>query len=55
MTCGDRALVVDFKFGTPRPEHQEQVRGYVSLLARMGYASVEGRLWYVYQGQIVQV
>ncbi|MGN0035967.1 MAG: UvrD-helicase domain-containing protein [Bacteroidaceae bacterium] len=55
MTCAGRALVVDFKFGTPRPEHQEQVRTYVSLLDRMGYTSVEGRLWYVYQGLVESV
>ena len=39
--------VVDFKFGHPRPEHAEQVKGYMQLLQSMNYPNVSGMLWYV--------
>lgn len=55
MVRDDHAVVVDFKFGRPRPEYQEQVLTYCQLLIRMGYAHVEGYLWYVYDGQVQQV
>lgn len=50
-----RVVVVDFKFGTPRPEYITQVSEYMQLLRRMGYPEVEGYLWYVYKGEIKEV
>lgn len=52
MVDGDRALVVDFKFGKPRVEYHNQVNEYKELLMRMGYHSVEGYIWYVYSNKI---
>lgn len=55
MYDGNRMVVVDFKFGHPRPEYQEQVREYMTLLEKMGHPNVEGYLWYVYSNQIESV
>ncbi len=55
MEGNGRLQVVDFKFGSPRPEYEEQVREYMDLLRKMGHNQVEGYLWYVYTNQIVQV
>ena len=44
-----RTIVIDYKTGHPHPAHQQQVRGYMHLLKRMGYPGVEGYLWYVRQ------
>ena len=55
MSDGNRMIVVDFKFGHPRPEYQEQVREYMTLLKQMGHQQVEGYLWYVYSNQIEPV
>ena len=55
MYDGNRMIVVDFKFGHPRPEYQEQVREYMQLLKQMGHQQVEGYLWYVYSNKIEPV
>ena len=55
MSDGNRMIVVDFKFGHPRPEYQEQVKEYMTLLKQMGHQQVEGYLWYVYSNQIEPV
>ena len=55
MTDGHDTHVVDFKFGRPRPEYQEQVSGYMQLLRSMGLPNVKGWIWYVYSNQIEEV
>ena len=55
MGDGQRMVVVDFKFGHPRPEYHEQVREYMELLRQMGHSQVEGYLWYVYSNKIEEV
>lgn len=55
MLKGERAVVVDFKFGNPKKEHHSQVSNYMHLLLEMGYRQVEGFLWYVYTNQVVSV
>lgn len=55
MTDGREIIVVDFKFGTPRPDYVNQVRGYMSILSDMGYPNVKGFLWYIYSNQIEEV
>ena len=52
---GSRVVVIDYKFGQPRPEHKTQVSRYVSLMRQMGYPSVEGWLWYVSADNVVNV
>ncbi len=48
-----KVTVIDFKFGQQKPAHLKQVGEYVALLQRMGFAQVEGYLWYVEQKQII--
>ena len=50
----DRTLVIDFKFGEARPEHNDQVAGYMQLLKNMNYPGIEGYLYYAEKG-IVKV
>ncbi len=40
-------VVVDYKFGDPRPKHQEQVRDYAAQLSRITHAAVQGFLVYL--------
>jgi hypothetical protein len=55
MTDGHEWIVVDFKFGAPKPEYHDQVRQYMTLLASMGHDHIRGYLWYVYSNQIEEV
>lgn len=55
MTNGNKTIVVDFKFGRPRDEYQEQIREYMNLLRQMGHQEVTGYLWFVYSNQIIEV
>lgn len=53
---GSVAEVVDYKFGTPREEHIQQVRVYMSLLRQLyPRHTVKGFLWYMYSGTIKEV
>ena len=49
---GGRITVIDYKFGKENPEYRKQVRGYMDLFRKMGYAQVSGRIWYVYQDKV---
>ena len=56
MTDGTKWIVVDFKFGTPKPEHKAQVREYMTLLHQMHpNQTIMGYLWYVYPNKIIEV
>lgn len=57
MTSGrERAVVVDYKFGAlHKAAYQRQVREYMELLRGMGYAQVEGYLWFVELGEVERV
>ncbi len=55
MTDCHEWIVVDFKFGAPKPEYHDQVRQYMTLLASMGHDHIRGYLWYVYSNQIEEV
>ena len=55
MTDGSEWVVVDFKFGSPKPEYYDQVREYMALLSDMGHTNISGWLWYVYSNQVEQV
>lgn len=49
MMRNEEIVVVDFKFGKTNKKYNKQVKDYMQLLARMGYASdkIKGYLWYV--------
>lgn len=55
MKDENETIVVDFKFGKPRQEYHNQVKGYMDLLSGMGHPNVKGYLWYVYPNKIVEV
>lgn len=56
MAKNGSITVVDYKFGErEEEEHKAQVAGYMSLLRSMGYAQVEGYLWYVALGKTVKI
>ena len=53
MTCGKRAVVVDYKFGETDPaRYRRQIADYGRLLREMGYTEIEAWLWYVKLGKI---
>lgn len=56
MTSGDRAVVVDYKFGEhDTARYKRQIGEYCALLRDMGYARTEGYLWFVRLGKIERV
>ena len=56
MTDGSNWVVVDFKFGSPKPEYYNQVREYMALIKTMQpEAAVNGYLWFVYSNKIEEV
>jgi len=56
MVKEGRAVVVDYKFGlAENPDHRRQLGEYVGLLREIGYAEVEGYLWYVRMERVVKV
>ena len=56
MIKGNRATVVDFKFGeAERTHYHDQVLEYMQQLLELGYADVNGYIWYVTLGKIVQI
>ena len=55
MVRDNKTIVVDFKFGKPREEHDAQVREYLGLLSDMGHSSPRGFLWYVFTNTVVEV
>ncbi len=56
MTDGNTWVVVDFKFGSQKPEYLDQVREYMQLIRTMQpEAEVKGYLWFVYSNKIEEV
>lgn len=56
MVKDGHTVVVDFKFGKPRPdEYKEQVKRYINYLKQMGHTHVDGYLWYMFDGTVEQV
>jgi len=55
MMKDDEVIVLDFKFGKPYPEYNEQVREYMNLLRDMGYNRTRGYLWYVYNNILEEI
>ncbi|MDR1544216.1 MAG: UvrD-helicase domain-containing protein [Prevotellaceae bacterium] len=52
MIFDNSAIVVDYKFGIPKPTHKNQVQNYINLLQSMNYSNVLGYIWYVNEGKI---
>ena len=54
MINGNKAIVVDFKFGKEYEGYMHQVQEYISLLRQMGFTHVEGYIWYVYSNKTIK-
>lgn len=55
MANDEQVIVVDFKFGKPKPQYHDQIKRYTNLLTNMGYHNVKGYLWFVYSNIIEEV
>lgn len=56
MIKGNRAIVLDYKFGKPDDaKYHRQVRGYIEVLRLMGYTDVRGYLWYGFENRLEEV
>ena len=52
----EKTIVIDYKFGEQEEEkHHKQVKSYMEILRRMENKEVEGYLWYVDLGLVLQV
>lgn len=48
-----KVLIIDYKFGERDRRYERQIRKYMSVWCRMGYADVTGILWYVNDDEVV--
>lgn len=62
LVKGDKAIVVDYKFGAHTSDdaarhnmYKKQVGRYMELLTCMGFNNVEGYLWYVSSNEVISV
>ena len=55
MLKGDKAIVLDYKFGAPNPKYHRQVREYMEVMRLLGYREVEGYLWYAQQADLERI
>ncbi|MBO7220736.1 MAG: UvrD-helicase domain-containing protein [Alistipes sp.] len=55
MINGKSAVVVDYKFGDENSAYARQIAAYVKELREMGYTSVKGYIWYITNGNIVEI
>lgn len=56
MMDKERVVVLDFKFGKPHQDYNEQVKQYMDLMHQMyPEKQVEGYLWYVYKNMVERV
>lgn len=51
----DQAIVIDYKTGEPHESHRTQVRGYLTLLRRMGYPAPRAHLVYTHPLRVEDV
>ena len=55
MLKGEKAIVLDYKFGAPNPKYHRQVQEYMEVMRLLGYREVEGYLWYAQQAELERV
>ena len=51
--AGTRVTLLDFKIPPPREEHRRRLRQYGELFRRLGYAEVQGLIYYFGTGEVV--
>ena len=47
--------LLDFKIPPPREEHRRRLRQYGELFRRLGYAEVQGLVYYFGTGEVVEI
>ena len=52
---GNTVIIVDYKFGEHHPKYERQLVKYARLWKEIGATEVSAYLWYVADGDIVQV
>ena len=56
MIRGNKAIVVDYKFGSEKPKrYRDKMAEYMNLLQKMGYTDIKGYIWYLTLGEIEEV
>ena len=56
MIKGDRAIILDYKFGTKHNNaYIVQVKKYIQLFKQMGYNDVSGYIWYAQDKTMIRV
>lgn len=55
LTCGKKAIVVDFKTGAHAKRDEQQVLQYTEILRQMNFPDVNGYLLYLGNNEIVEV
>ena len=55
IVSGGKAVVVDYQFGSQHSGYRSQVGRYMRMLREMGYADVEGYLWFALENNIEEV
>ena len=52
----EKTIIIDYKFGEQEEEkHHKQVKSYMEILGKMENKAIEGYLWYVDLGIVLQV
>lgn len=55
MVKDKEAIVVDYKTGAPKAEHEIQIVNYKKELKNIGYTNIKGYLWYLSNNAIQEV
>jgi hypothetical protein len=56
MTLGDKAIVLDYKFGAMNERiYFPQVRRYMLLMHELGFKQVEGYIWAAENNELITV
>jgi ATP-dependent helicase/nuclease subunit A len=51
----NHVIVIDFKTGRRESRHQEQIMKYAELLKSMGYTSIESKIVYLSEKEVVNL
>lgn len=52
---GQKAIIIDYKFGRPSAKYRGQIGNYARLYREMGYSDVSAYLWYVQVDRVENV
>lgn len=55
MWLGNRAIILDYKFGIFKDEYPQQVRDYMQVARLMGFTDIQGYLWMAFQNRLIPI